>query len=337
MMAEHYHRVLPGEQGMRLDALLASLVEVSSRSEAVRLVEQGKVTLNQDMVTSKKRLVLEGDEIVFSIERICPPTLQGEDIALDIRYEDDSLIVLSKQAGLVIHPAHGHESGTLVNALVAYCGYNNLALLQGDDRPGIVHRLDKDTSGLMLAAKNNRVGSKLQDDIRTKNMERYYIALVHGTIAPDTGLVDAPLARGGVDRQRIVVKDDFSARQSVTTFTVLERFDATRFDDGFTLLDCKLHTGRTHQIRVHMEYIGHPLVGDPLYGPQNRPKAQHGLSRQFLHSWRLCFTHPDTGEEMEFFDPLPDDLQQVLEDIESYSRGRTEAGNTLACMNPPVI
>jgi len=326
---EFHHIVARHEQGMRLDAILATLKGVGSRGEAVRLIEQGEVTLNGAVATLKKRLVLEGDRLSYCVKPEQPLSLKGEEIELDIRYEDDDLLVLSKQAGLVVHPAHGHTSGTLVNALIAYCGYSNLALLQGADRPGIVHRLDKDTSGLMLIAKRDEPGLVLQDGIRTKNVERRYLALVHGIIAPDTGLIDAPLTRGGVDRPKIVVTNAADARQSVTTFAVLERFDADRYDDGYTLLECKLHTGRTHQIRAHMEYIGHACVGDPLYGPQSRPKAQCGLTRQFLHSWYLSFTHPSKGEAMEFTDPLPAVLADILAALASFSRGRTAAGENL--------
>jgi 23S rRNA pseudouridine1911/1915/1917 synthase len=203
----------------------------------------------------------------------------------------------------------------LVNALIAHCGYGNLALLQGDDRPGIVHRLDKDTSGLMIVAKSNVAGRVLTDAIRSKSVERRYLTLVHGRIAPQTGLIDAPLARGYFNRLKIYVSDTPSAKSSVTAFEVLERFEAGLHDDGYTLLECRLHTGRTHQIRAHMEYIGHPCVGDPVYGSQSRPKAQLGLTRQFLHSSRLEFTHPMTHEPMVFTDALPDDLAAVLEDL----------------------
>jgi 23S rRNA pseudouridine1911/1915/1917 synthase len=249
-------------------------------------------------------------------------------MALDIRYEDEDLIVLSKAAGMVVHPAKGHSSGTLVNALVAHCGMDKLALLQGPDRPGIVHRLDKDSSGLMLVAKTDRAGEALQQDIRTRNIDRRYLALVHGYIASDTGLIDAPVARGDADRKRMLVSDRPGSRSAITSFTVLERFAAARPDDGYTYLECKLYTGRTHQIRVHMEYIGHPIVGDPVYG-RRKPQAQLGLERQFLHSWSLAFTHPITGEELHFSDPIPPDLAAALDAIEGESRGRTKAGEVL--------
>jgi 23S rRNA pseudouridine1911/1915/1917 synthase len=233
----------------------------------------------------------------------------------------------------VVHPAHGHWSGTLVNALLAHS--MELGKLQGEERPGIVHRLDKDTSGLMLVGKTDRAQGRLQEAIKIRSVDRRYLTLVHGWIAPDTGMVDAPLARDPQDRMRIHVSDSFGAKQAVTTFTVLERFEAGRYDDGFTLLECKLYTGRTHQIRVHMKYIGHPVVGDPVYG-KGTLKANHDLTRQFLHSYRLKLTHPITGETLEFDDPLPEDLQAVLDTIAPDSCGRTEAGNEiLPALSPP--
>jgi 23S rRNA pseudouridine1911/1915/1917 synthase len=327
-MTTYEHVVTPAEQGSRLDALLATLEGVESRSTAVKLIERGIVTLNGEP-TTKKRIVIAEDIVAYAIELQAPRELRAESIPLDIRYEDETLIVLSKQAGLVCHPSPGHESGTLVNALIAHCGYGNLAQLQGDDRPGIVHRLDKDTTGLMLVAKTDEVGKLLQDEIRLRSIDRRYLALAHGYIAPETGLIDAPIARGQADRMRMVIDDAPQSRQSVTTFTVLERFEAGRFDDGYTLIECKLFTGRTHQIRVHLYYIAHPCVGDPLYGQTNRPKAQLGLTRQFLHSYKLDFVHPLTGEELHFVDTLPEDLQTALDSLKSYSMGRTQPGEAL--------
>ena len=325
-MIEYRHTVSQEQHGKRLDTLLSTLDGIKSRAEAVRYIEQGTVYLNGNPITAKKHLVSENDELVYEISPEQPIALAGEDIRLDIRYEDEDILVLSKPAGLVVHPAFGHSSGTLVNALIAHCGYDNLALLQGDDRPGIVHRLDKDTSGLMLAAKRDESGRILQDGIRHKRVERYYLALTHGLIAPDTGLIDAPLMRAKVERQKIIVNQAQFARQSITEFVVHERFEANHPDEGYTLLECNLYTGRTHQIRAHMEYIGHPCVGDLLYGLQNRPQTQQGLERQFLHSWHLFFRHPVTNAEMEFFDPLPSELRAVISSLAPRSMGRTETG-----------
>lgn len=333
------HDVTPDEQGARLDAFVASLGidELASRSAAVRLIESGRILVN-GQPTTKKRIVVAGDQVHIEIP---PRSGQANDLApdysipLDIRYEDEHLIVLSKQAGLVCHPARGHYDDTLVNALVAHCGIGNLAQVQGEDRPGIVHRLDRDTSGLMLAAKTDLAAVRLQDGIRTRNIDRRYLTLVQGTLAHDTGMVDAPIARHVTDRTRMTVSDTPNAKGAITTFSVLERFDEDRHDDGYSLLECHLFTGRTHQIRVHMAYTHHPVVGDPLYGRAATAKARNrnaaeasemGLERQFLHSWRLSFEHPITGEELSFTDTLPDDLQDVLDGLASRSLGRTEYG-----------
>ncbi len=334
------HVVTADEQGSRLDALVANLgIEaIASRSSVVRLIESGRILLNGKQ-TAKKRLVLEGDQIHIEV----PPRSAGPNVVspnysipLDIRFEDDQIIVLSKQAGLVVHPARGHYEDTLANALVAHFGESNLAHVQGEDRPGIVHRLDGDTSGLMLAAKTDIAAADLQDGIRTRNIDRRYITLVHGNIAPDNAKVDAPIARYPGDRTRMGVSDDFNAKSAITTFSVLERFEAGRNDDGYTLLECHLFTGRTHQIRVHMAYIKHPVVGDPVYGRaanvkiRNRDaalKSEMGLERQFLHSYRLTFEHPMTKEELSFKDMLPNDLQGVLDQLEGRSIGRTQYGH----------
>ncbi len=325
----HTYRVLVGadSDGERLDAFLGSLAAFASRSAAVKLVEAGAVRVNGEVETSKKRAVSEGDRV----EAELPDAPEGqavivpECIPLDIRYEDGHLIVLSKQRGLVCHPSPGHPSHTLANALVAHCGIEHLGTLQGEDRPGIVHRLDMDTTGLMLAAKDDATQADLQEAIRLRAVDRRYITLVQGYIAPDTGLVDAPIARSTRDRLRMAVSEDPGARQSVTTFTVLERFEAGRRDEGYTLLECKLFTGRTHQIRVHMAYINHPVVGDPLYGRGDAARNR-GLDRQFLHSWRLAFEHPATGAPMEFVDPPTWELWEALESLEGTSMGRTERG-----------
>ena len=326
MNDSYSHTVTSGEQGTRLDTLVASLEidGVPSRSAAVRLIESGRVLVNGGSAT-KKRIVVEGDELYVEVPARSggPATIAPNyEIPLDIRYEDDHLIVLSKQAGLVCHPAKGHADDTLANALVAHCGSGGLASVQGEDRPGIVHRLDADTTGLMLAAKTDVAAAALQDGIRTRAIDRRYLSLVHGEIVPDTAKVDAPIARHPTDRTRMAVSDAPGAKGAITTFEVVERFEAGPRDDGYTLVECHLYTGRTHQIRVHMAYIRHPVVGDPLYGRAATAKARNrdaarkselGLDRQFLHSWRLAFTHPVTGEQMCFEDELPDDLTEVLE------------------------
>ena len=313
------------DEGMRLDALLAARELYSSRSAAVRAIEDGRVLVGGAPV-QKKHTVGAGDVIVCELdeEQADLPVIP-QDIPLDIRYEDDDLIVLSKQAGLVCHPSVDHADGTLVNALLAHCGAENLCNVQGeDDRLGIVHRLDGDTSGLMLAAKTDEAGEALMEAIRLRSVDRHYLALVHGVVAPDTGMIDAPIARDATERTRMAVRDTPSAREAITTFEVLERFEPSDHDNGYTLLDCKLFTGRTHQIRVHMQYAKHPIVGDPLYqtnAPRDK-RASCGLDRQFLHSYKLRFEHPATGEEMSFVDELPEDLQTVLDGLAPRSMGR---------------
>ena len=316
------HVVTPDETGMRLDALLGGLEFIASRSAAARFIEDGLVLVD-GANAAKSHTVKVGERIEIEVPTYDRGDLVPEDIPLDIRFEDEHMIVLSKQAGLVVHPAEGNWTGTLVHALLAHS--DSLGSLQGEDRPGIVHRLDKDTSGLMMVAKTDVAQIALQEAIQVRSVDRRYLTLVHGWVAPDSGLIDAPLARDPRERMRMAVSDSVSAKQSVTTFRVLERFEAGQFDDGFTLLECKLYTGRTHQIRVHMAYINHPCVGDSVYG-QRKLKADLGLERQFLHAYRLEFDHPITGEHLVFLDPLPEDLASRLRTIAEYSAGVTEAG-----------
>lgn len=319
----------------RLDSLLAARACFASRSAAARAIESGNVFVNGANVV-KKYAVAAGDVIVYQEEEeVEAGPVTGQPIDLDIRFEDDDLIVLSKQIGLVCHPSVDHADGTLVNALIYHCGADHLCNVQGeDDRLGIVHRLDRDTSGLMLAAKTDAAGYALMEDIRNRAVDRHYLALVHGVIAPDTGMIDAPIARSANERTRMAVRDVPSARDAVTTFRVLERFEPRQHDDGYTLIDCKLFTGRTHQIRVHMQYAKHPLVGDPVYtanGPKDA-RAQLGLKRQFLHSFRIRFIHPETSEELEFADNLPRDLDEALRSLGDRSRGMTDAGREVAAL-----
>jgi len=320
---EFEHFVRADEAGKRLDVVVGSLEGLVSRSLAQRLIAEGLVLVNGSPA-SKRHIVRAGERLDIEIPPYDRGDLEPEDIPLDIRFEDEHLIVLSKPAGLVVHPAQGHWSGTLVHALLAHS--DELGTLAGEDRPGIVHRLDKDTTGLMMVAKTDAAQAALSEAIKIRAIDRRYLALVHGYIAPDTGLVDAPLARDPRDRMRMGVSESSSAKQAVTTFSVLERFSAGTHDEGFTFIECKLYTGRTHQIRAHMAYIKHPVVGDPLYGAR-RAKADLGLERQFLHSYRLSLEHPMTGARLEFSDPLPEDLASRLRAIEDLSMGRTSAGD----------
>ncbi len=312
------HVATSAEEGMRLDAFCASCGAYPSRSNAARHIEAGDVLVNGE-ASQKRHLVKEGDVVVCEIsDDSHAGPIKGEPIPLDVRYEDESIVVLSKQPGLICHPVNEHRDGTLVNALVHRYGADGLCNVQGDqDRPGIVHRLDGDTSGLMLVAKTDEAGLALMDAIGLREVDRRYMALVHGVIQPDTGLIDAPIMRNPQERTTMTVGDGPSSREAITTFTVLERFAGDGRCDGYTLVECKLYTGRTHQIRVHMQYIGHPLVGDPVYtahAPRD-VKLQLGLTRQFLHSCKLGFEHPVTGEHMEFEDNLPGDLAEALSKI----------------------
>ncbi len=323
----------PAADGMRLDAFLATGPDMPSRSACARLVETGAVTINGTSATSKSEKVLLGDRVSVIVEAPDPDAAPGllapnPYIPLDVRYEDAYLIVLSKQAGLVCHPSPGHVDDTLANALVAHCGYDHLGHLQGDDRPGIVHRLDMDTSGLMLAAKDDPTQKALQDLIRLRVLDRRYVTLVQGYVAADEGTITTGIARSTRDRLRMAVSDAPGAREAITTFRVLERYEAGRRDDGYTLLECHLYTGRTHQIRVHMRHIGHQVVGDPLYG-RGDLRQNLGLQRQFLHSWHVAFDHPVTGEPIVLADRLPEDLLDVLESIQATSMGRTTAGSEI--------
>ena len=321
----------PESDGMRLDAFLASAPDMPSRSACARLVEEGAVTINETPATSKSERVLLGDRVRALVGEEQPqggPLAPNPYIDLDVRFEDEHLIVLSKQAGLVCHPSPGHVDDTLANALVAHCGYAHLGMLQGEERPGIVHRLDMDTTGLMVAAKDDATQKALQDLIRLRVLDRRYVALVHGYVAHDEGTIETGIARSTRDRIRMAVSDSPGAREAITTFRVLERFEAGRRDDGYTLVECHLYTGRTHQIRVHMRHVGHQLVGDPLYG-RGDERQNLGLSRQFLHSWHIRFDHPATGETIELADRLPEDLIDVLESLKESSMGRTAAGERI--------
>lgn len=321
----------PEADGMRLDAYLATLDGCPSRSACAKLIEAGAVRINTTEARSKSEPVRMGDRIEVCVPQLVAqsgPLTPNYEIPLDIRFEDDYLIVLSKQAGLVCHPSPGHFDDTLANALVAHCGYGHLGLLQGDERPGIVHRLDMDTSGLMVAAKTDEVQKALQDLIRLRVLDRRYVVLVQGYVAPESGTITTGIARSSRDRLRMAVSDDLNAREAITTFTTLERFEAGRRDEGYSLLECHLYTGRTHQIRVHMRHIGHQVVGDQLYG-KGEERQNLGLRRQFLHSWHILFDHPVTGETIERADCLAPDLLCILESLQDRSMGRTAEGERI--------
>ena len=287
--------------GKRLDSVLAGMMPEYSRSFIQKLFENGSITVGGDPCSEKKRKAAAGDIVEITIPQ--PERLEGEaeDIPLDIVYEDDELLVVDKPAGMVVHPAPGNHSGTLVNALMYHCG-DALSSINGVIRPGIVHRIDKDTSGLLMVAKTDRAHNALSAQLAEHSITRRYKAIVYSNIKEDEGTVDKPIGRDPGNRLRNAVVYT-NSKNAVTHYRVLERFG------GFTLVEAVLETGRTHQIRVHMAYIRHPLLGDTLYGPA---KNRYGAKRQMLHAGVLGFVHPVTGEYMEFNSPLPQDFEDVL-------------------------
>ncbi|MDO5397326.1 MAG: RluA family pseudouridine synthase [bacterium] len=299
-------QVLTAEQSGRLDKLIADNAEGISRSFAAKLCGGGLVSV--DGKTADKKLKLKGGEII-EIEVPEPETLElvPEDIPLDIIYEDKDVIVVNKPQGMCVHPAPGNESGTLVNALMFHCG-NSLSSINGVIRPGIVHRIDKDTSGLLICAKNDSAHNKLSEQLKERKALRKYNALVNGSIRDDSLTVDKPIARHPNDRKKMAVVQ--GGREAVTHVNVLERFH------GYTLVECILETGRTHQIRVHMASIGHSIVGDRVYGVK---KEKFPLDGQLLHAKTIGFVHPRTGELMEFSSELPGYFTAVLDKLRKSS------------------
>lgn len=287
------------QPGERLDIVLTRLLPDLSRTYLQQLIATGFVTVNG--CGSKAHYhVRQEDLLTVQLPPPEPSTLVGENIPLDILYEDEAIIVINKPRGMVVHPAAGNYRGTLVNALL---GYGHALSDTGDAlRPGIVHRLDKDTSGVMVVAKTGTAHRILAEQIKQHRAGRIYVAVVHGNITETTGIINAPLGRHPVDRQKMAVVTQHG-RQAVTHFRVLERFGS------FTFVECRLETGRTHQIRVHMAYIGHPVLGDPKYGPTN---DQFPISGQALHARELHIWHPLTGRAMVFTAPLPADMVEIL-------------------------
>lgn len=286
--------------GGRLDSFVAENTDLT-RSAAQRLIETGFVKVN-GAEKKAKYVVRAGDRITVELPPPEPVELAAEDIPLDVVYEDADIAVINKPAGMVVHPAPGNPSGTLVNALMFRL--KDLSGIGGELRPGIVHRIDKDTSGLLVVAKNDMAHNFLASELKTHSVERTYYALAEGNFREDSGTVDAPIARHRTDRKRMAVTE--GGREAVTHWRVLERFGSVTF------LEVELETGRTHQIRVHMAHISHPLVGDPVYG---RAKNELGFSGQALHAGRLRLTHPRTGERMEFTAPLPDYFEKALDKL----------------------
>lgn len=286
------------DAGTRADVFLAAKLGVS-RSNMQKLLEDGRVKRGEK-ITKANYKVRAGEMFVVDIPEPEPIEAVPENIPLDIIYEDDDVVVLNKARGMVVHPAPGNYTGTMVNALLYHC--SNLSGINSAIRPGIVHRLDKDTSGIMIVAKNDAAHISLSQQIQSKTAVRTYLAVVRGNIKTDSGTIETQIARDKNDRKKMAVVKE-GGRDAITDYEVLERFGK------YTLVRCKLRTGRTHQIRVHMEYLGYPLVGDPKYSPMKTP---FGIKGQALHSHTLEFTHPRTGERMKFEAPLPEDMHKII-------------------------
>lgn len=298
-MSEHIE-ITAEESGERIDALLARLVPELTRSAAQRLLEEGLVTLG-GVPVKKNRRTEPGEVYAALLPEPELPEPEPQDIPLDIVYEDADVVVVNKPRGMVVHPAPGHPDGTLVNALLRHCG-ESLSGVGGERRPGIVHRIDKDTSGLIIAAKNDYAHLALSAQLADRSLSRVYEAVARGEFREEAGTVDAPIGRHPTERKRMAVTERGS-RPAVTHWEVIARYR------GWTHIRCRLETGRTHQIRVHMAYIGHPLLGDMVYGAK---KPERGLEGQCLHARELKFLHPRTGEAIHLSTELPEYFQQVL-------------------------
>ncbi|PGM54834.1 RluA family pseudouridine synthase [Bacillus sp. AFS053548] len=285
----------------RIDTFIATQNDEWSRSQVQAWLKEDFVLVNGEKIKRNYK-VKQGDEISVSVPDPKPLEVKLENIPLEVYYEDADVIVVNKPRGMVVHPALGHETGTLVNALMYHC--KDLSGINGVLRPGIVHRIDKDTSGLLMVAKNDVAHEKLAEQLRQKTTVRKYIAIVHGVIPHEEGTIDAPIGRDKSDRQSMTVTED-NSKEAVTHFRVLDRFDE------FTLVECQLETGRTHQIRVHMKYIGYPLAGDPKYGP----RKTLDIDGQALHAAVLGFKHPRTDEYLEFSSPIPKVLENIIEQL----------------------
>lgn len=293
-------------KGKRLDSYISDNMDKISRSFAQKLIENQQVTINGKNEKASYK-VCAGDNIQVDVPEAQGTKLKAQDIPVDVVYEDKDIIVVNKPKGMVVHPANGNPDGTLVNAILAMCK-DSLSGIGGEIRPGIVHRLDKDTSGLLIIAKNNEAHVKMSKQIQDRLVTKKYIALIRGVVKDDEATIDMPIARSKVDRKKMAVDKD--GKQSVTHFKVIKRYR------GYTLLEIKIDTGRTHQIRVHMAKIGYPVVGDMVY---SNGKNEFGIEGQMLHAKSLEFSHPITGKKMHLEAPLPEYFTKVLEELDSRS------------------
>lgn len=294
------NKLVSNTEGLRADKYLASTLE-KSRTEIQKMFDDGKILINGK--SQKPSFILHvGDEITYEDAVEVASTLEKKDFHLDVVYEDQDVIVINKPSGMVVHPAHGHYDDTLVNGLLYHC--HDLSSINGVVRPGIVHRIDKDTSGLLVACKNNDAHQALAKQLQEKTCSRKYLAIVFGTFNHTVGRIDAPIARDPKNRQKQAVVE--GGKEAVTNFTVLERLGE------YSLVECRLETGRTHQIRVHMAYIGHPVLGDPLYGSKKLVDSEFG---QYLHAYELSFIHPRTGERLTFKVDPPVEFTKKIQEL----------------------
>jgi 23S rRNA pseudouridine1911/1915/1917 synthase len=295
------YEVREDEACLRVDAYLANLDETHSRSFYSKLIKEGQLSVNSKVVTKPSFVLSEGDVVEIDIPEPKPLEVEAEDIPLDILYEDDDVIIVNKPKGMVVHPADGHANGTLVNALLFHCR-DSLSGINGILRPGIVHRIDMNTTGSLIVCKNDLAHNKIAEQIKVHSINRIYLGIVHGNLKEDSGTINAPIARSKTDRKKMAIVE--GGKEAITHYRVLERLN------GYTFCEFKLETGRTHQIRVHMASLHHPLLGDEVYGPKKCPIK--GLEGQTLHAWKIGFIHPTSGEYMEFEAPIPEYFQKLL-------------------------
>ncbi len=306
-MYDYLFEITDENSGLRVDKVLALSCGDMSRSYIQKLIREGRVSVN-GAACKASTVIAEGDRVFLSAPEPVTPDIAAQDIPLDILYEDEDVIVVNKPKGMVVHPAPGHYTDTLVNALLHHC--RDLSGINGILRPGIVHRIDKDTTGAIIACKNDRAHEKIAKQLKDHSLDREYLAIVHGNIKEDRGTVDAPIGRDKKDRKKMGI-DYENGREAVTDFEVLERFGQ------YTYIKCVLRTGRTHQIRVHMSHIKHPVLGDEVYCHISSPFR---LTGQTLHAATLGFTHPSTGERILTRAPLPEYFERVLNSLRSSTR-----------------